>query len=115
MNKAGRNDPCPCGSGKKYKKCCGAKTAPGRKKIEAAVIHSNGGRGLFQMVKQAGELYQMNKEDAEKKRQEKEQKKKEEEKKPEKKEKEFEHEEKPGHGPPEHVSPPPTKKQKGGW
>ncbi len=19
----GRNDPCPCGSGKKYKKCCG--------------------------------------------------------------------------------------------
>ncbi len=21
--KAGRNDPCPCGSGKKYKKCCG--------------------------------------------------------------------------------------------
>jgi len=23
--KIGRNDPCPCGSGKKYKKCCGAK------------------------------------------------------------------------------------------
>ncbi len=22
--KTGRNDPCPCGSGKKYKKCCGA-------------------------------------------------------------------------------------------
>ena len=22
MNKPGRNDPCPCGSGKKYKKCC---------------------------------------------------------------------------------------------
>lgn len=22
-NKAGRNDPCPCGSGKKYKHCCG--------------------------------------------------------------------------------------------
>lgn len=21
---AGRNDPCPCGSGKKYKQCCGA-------------------------------------------------------------------------------------------
>ena len=29
--KPGRNDPCPCGSGKKYKKCCGA-TIP----IEAA-------------------------------------------------------------------------------
>jgi preprotein translocase subunit SecA len=23
-DKIGRNDPCPCGSGKKYKKCCGA-------------------------------------------------------------------------------------------
>ncbi len=21
--KVGRNDPCPCGSGKKFKKCCG--------------------------------------------------------------------------------------------
>ena len=24
--KVGRNDACPCGSGKKYKKCCGAAT-----------------------------------------------------------------------------------------
>lgn len=24
-SKPGRNDPCPCGSGKKYKKCCGRK------------------------------------------------------------------------------------------
>ena len=22
--KVGRNDPCPCGSGRKYKKCCGS-------------------------------------------------------------------------------------------
>jgi SWIM/SEC-C metal-binding protein len=22
--KTGRNEPCPCGSGKKYKRCCGA-------------------------------------------------------------------------------------------
>jgi len=22
QKKVGRNDPCPCGSGKKYKKCC---------------------------------------------------------------------------------------------
>jgi uncharacterized protein YecA (UPF0149 family) len=28
LNKVGRNDPCPCGSGKKHKKCCGA--APAR-------------------------------------------------------------------------------------
>jgi len=24
--KAGRNEPCPCGSGKKFKKCCWNKT-----------------------------------------------------------------------------------------
>jgi len=24
-DKPGRNDPCPCGSGKKYKKCCALK------------------------------------------------------------------------------------------
>ena len=23
VKKIGRNDPCPCGSGKKYKQCCG--------------------------------------------------------------------------------------------
>ncbi|MDP6688023.1 MAG: SEC-C metal-binding domain-containing protein, partial [Alphaproteobacteria bacterium] len=22
QSKVGRNDPCPCGSGKKFKKCC---------------------------------------------------------------------------------------------
>jgi uncharacterized protein YecA (UPF0149 family) len=27
--KAGRNDPCPCGSGKKYKKCCMLKDQQG--------------------------------------------------------------------------------------
>ena len=26
--KIGRNDPCPCGSGKKYKKCCGPNAVP---------------------------------------------------------------------------------------
>jgi uncharacterized protein len=25
-SKVGRNDPCLCGSGKKYKKCCGGRT-----------------------------------------------------------------------------------------
>lgn len=27
-NKIGRNEPCPCGSGKKYKQCCGTSAAP---------------------------------------------------------------------------------------
>ena len=29
-SKAGRNDPCPCGSGKKFKRCCDSKTRSGR-------------------------------------------------------------------------------------
>ncbi len=38
FTKVGRNDPCPCGSGQKYKKCCLVKTdnAPGRVKAEYA-------------------------------------------------------------------------------
>ena len=31
--KVGRNDPCPCGSGKKYKKCCGAVSHPERSEL----------------------------------------------------------------------------------
>jgi len=37
--KVGRNDPCPCGSGKKYKKCCEEKLGP-KRKFEASVISS---------------------------------------------------------------------------
>jgi tetratricopeptide (TPR) repeat protein len=41
MAKTGRNDPCPCGSGKKYKKCCLAKDEEAhrqRQAIAAAAI-----------------------------------------------------------------------------
>ena len=38
MAKTGRNDPCPCGSGKKYKNCCLTKDeAAEREKLAAAV------------------------------------------------------------------------------
>jgi hypothetical protein len=36
MEKVGRNDPCPCGSGKKFKKCCEMKQQ--HKKIHAQVL-----------------------------------------------------------------------------
>ena len=39
MTKAGRNDPCPCGSGKKFKKCC---ELPKQRKILSASILSSG-------------------------------------------------------------------------
>lgn len=34
----GRNDPCPCGSGKKFKQCCWLKNPTGKKKIKATWI-----------------------------------------------------------------------------
>ena len=36
MQKVGRNDPCPCGSGKKFKKCCEEKVA--KKKFSAELL-----------------------------------------------------------------------------
>lgn len=36
MHKVGRNDPCPCGSGKKFKKCCELKQK--HKKLTAEVV-----------------------------------------------------------------------------
>jgi uncharacterized protein len=45
--KVGRNDPCPCGSGKKYKSCCLPKeqkmaTPLGKRKFTAKVISGGG-------------------------------------------------------------------------
>ena len=31
MKEVGRNDPCPCGSGKKFKKCCAQKSSMERR------------------------------------------------------------------------------------
>jgi hypothetical protein len=50
MEKIGRNDPCPCGSGKKFKKCCESKMI-GRRfmatKIETAAAKSQNLSSLF--------------------------------------------------------------------
>jgi hypothetical protein len=45
--KVGRNDPCPCGSGKKYKKCCEQRLGA-KKKIQATALSGgiSGGKGL---------------------------------------------------------------------
>ena len=42
-NKIGRNDPCPCGSGKKYKKCClkQYQTDPTISNSEIAILANN--------------------------------------------------------------------------
>jgi tetratricopeptide (TPR) repeat protein len=62
IQKAGRNDPCPCGSGKKYKQCCQGKDSvpaapppspaiPGL--VREAMTHHQAGR-----LAQAEPLYQ---------------------------------------------------------
>jgi len=43
MPKVGRNDPCPCGSGKKFKKCCG-------KESQAAVADENKDGGVGKAI-----------------------------------------------------------------
>ena len=55
MKKPGRNDPCPCGSGKKFKKCCESQMLGGRfkaTKVEsgsaASIQKSVGLSSLFQ-------------------------------------------------------------------
>ena len=37
MKKIGRNDLCPCGSGKKYKNCCGSVEAVRQREYEEAM------------------------------------------------------------------------------
>ena len=38
MAKAGRNDLCPCGSGRKFKKCCESKTSSRRQSRVLMVV-----------------------------------------------------------------------------
>jgi uncharacterized protein len=40
LGKVGRNDPCPCGSGKKYKKCCGLNCEVRRHRFNFLIVKS---------------------------------------------------------------------------
>lgn len=57
QHKVGRNDPCPCGSGKKYKKCCEEKLKS--KKFHAELLQ--GGiekEGTVEKVSKANTFFQ---------------------------------------------------------
>jgi len=43
-DKVGRNDPCPCGSGKKHKQCC-IKFFGAKKKIKAKLLSGGAAKG----------------------------------------------------------------------
>ncbi|MBI5658775.1 MAG: tetratricopeptide repeat protein [Nitrosomonadales bacterium] len=64
MSKPGRNDLCPCGSGKKYKQCCQQRKAPATSggpdaaALQAALEHHRAGRlpqaqAIYQQILQA--------------------------------------------------------------
>ena len=53
MKKIGRNDPCPCGSGKKFKKCCESKMIG--KRFMASKIDTT---GLMQKSSGLSSLFQ---------------------------------------------------------
>ena len=51
MTRVGRNDPCPCGSGRKFKACCQAKSAPGVVASERLLVaQSAEGRRLIGLL-----------------------------------------------------------------
>ena len=51
MEKTGRNDPCPCGSGKKYKKCCEAKLSRKTAMSDRKIEDQTRGSGLSHLFK----------------------------------------------------------------
>jgi tetratricopeptide (TPR) repeat protein len=53
-SKPGRNEPCPCGSGKKYKRCCGQELAA---RPAQAALHPNEVAALVALVNQ-GRFYE---------------------------------------------------------
>lgn len=57
----GRNDPCPCGSGKKFKKCCENNALGGHK---ATVISSSSQNSLLGKITAAGMSFSASKEES---------------------------------------------------
>lgn len=54
-DKIKRNDPCPCGSGKKYKKCCGQKKSMSNRKT--SVIDSSASNSLLDRISKGGAMH----------------------------------------------------------
>ncbi len=50
MAKVGRNEPCPCRSGRKTKRCCGQASGPSPEALAAAELHGWRAAGAVQLV-----------------------------------------------------------------
>jgi hypothetical protein len=57
VSKVGRNDPCPCGSGRKAKRCCGVQRGPSEGQLARALLAQRGREAAFELADAAeGEL-----------------------------------------------------------
>lgn len=54
MARVGRNDPCPCGSGKKYKKCHADSEQGAPQPSGPSAVHQNDGRVVEEIMRWAG-------------------------------------------------------------
>lgn len=54
--KIGRNDPCPCGSGKKHKKCCASRPAPSFLQEMKEDVHDLIGGQRFESIEEVQEV-----------------------------------------------------------
>jgi hypothetical protein len=50
MARVGRNQPCPCGSGKKAKRCCGVPRGPSEEQLARAFLHSQANQGVAEIA-----------------------------------------------------------------
>ena len=54
LSKIGRNEPCPCGSGKKYKKCCIGRPHPVMRHWSYEEVNEMDTEDIIQMLESIG-------------------------------------------------------------
>jgi hypothetical protein len=50
VSKIGRNDSCPCGSGRKAKRCCGVQRGPSERHLARALLAQRGREAAFELA-----------------------------------------------------------------
>ncbi len=50
MPRPGRNQPCPCGSGRKVKRCCGQRRGPSEEQLARALVAHHGREAARELV-----------------------------------------------------------------
>jgi hypothetical protein len=60
VSRTGRNDPCPCGSGRKTKRCCGIQRGPSEEQLARAIVAQHGREAAAELAHaREGELREL--------------------------------------------------------